>query len=89
MKADIQSTLDERGKRYGSFSGNAKISQELKSVCWSQPHWARLSNSQCEAVEMICHKLGRVLNGDPTYADSWRDIAGYAQLVVNELEGEG
>jgi hypothetical protein len=28
----------------------------------------------------------RICNGDPFYVDSWRDIAGYAQLVVNELE---
>ena len=36
---------------------------------------------------MIAHKIGRILNGDPNYADSWVDIAGYAQLVANELEG--
>ena len=35
---------------------------------------------------MICHKLSRIANGDPFYADSWHDIAGYSQLVVNILE---
>ena len=42
----------------------------------------------CEAINMICHKLGRIANGDPTYDDSWRDIAGYAMLVVRYLNGE-
>jgi hypothetical protein len=35
---------------------------------------------------MITHKISRILNGDPNYDDSWRDIAGYAMLVVKELE---
>ena len=35
---------------------------------------------------MILHKVARILNGDPDYVDSWADIAGYAQLVVNILE---
>jgi hypothetical protein len=34
---------------------------------------------------MIAHMLGRILNGDPDYADSWHDIAGYAQLVADRL----
>jgi hypothetical protein len=37
---------------------------------------------------MICHKLGRIVNGDPNYADSWIDIAGYAKLVADRLEGK-
>lgn len=36
---------------------------------------------------MICHKLARIVNGDPGYSDSWRDIAGYAMLVSNRLDG--
>ena len=35
---------------------------------------------------MICHKIGRIVNGDPDYADSWIDIAGYAKLVADRLE---
>lgn len=36
---------------------------------------------------MTAHKLGRILNGDPHYADSWIDIAGYNKLVADRLEG--
>jgi len=35
---------------------------------------------------MICHKIGRIVNGDPNYYDSWADIAGYAKLVSDRLE---
>jgi hypothetical protein len=33
------------------------------------------------------HKVARILNGDPDYADSWRDIIGYARLVEKRLTG--
>jgi len=36
---------------------------------------------------MNAHKIGRILNGDPNWSDSWHDIAGYAQLVANRLNG--
>ena len=34
---------------------------------------------------MILHKIGRIINGDADYADSWHDIAGYASLVDKRL----
>jgi uncharacterized ferritin-like protein (DUF455 family) len=82
--SDIDNTLKERGARYGDFRSHAEISQMLKSLVLD--HDAQLAPYQAEALEMICHKLARIVNGDPNYADSWRDIAGYAQLVVRELE---
>jgi hypothetical protein len=36
---------------------------------------------------MIATKASRVLQGDPNHADSWADIAGYAQLVAERLQG--
>ena len=41
---------------------------------------------QIESLEMILHKIARILNGNPNYSDSWFDIAGYSMLVYNELE---
>lgn len=86
MASDIQQTLNERGNRYGEFNEHARITQEIKNVLQSGRSWETCNASQREALEMIAHKLGRIVNGDPNYDDSWRDIAGYAQLVVNELE---
>jgi hypothetical protein len=45
-----------------------------------------LDSDQLEALDMIAHKIARILNGDPNYADNWIDIAGYATLVANRLE---
>jgi hypothetical protein len=83
----VEATLEERGKRYGAFSGHASISQGLKYRMSEARNWSSLNASQMESLEMIAHKIGRILNGDPNYADSWHDIAGYAQLVEDQLNG--
>lgn len=65
----------------------AVVMQNLKSVMRDTPNWECLKPSQREALEMIQHKIGRILNGDPDYDDNWVDISGYATLVVEELRG--
>lgn len=84
----IDAIITERGSRYGKFNDGAAIMQELKFVMREVDGWHNLTPSQREALDMIQHKIGRILNGDPTYDDSWKDIAGYATLIVNELNGE-
>ncbi len=83
----LTATLAERGSRYGVFTEHARITQTLKAMMRNSPRWAQLRADQEEALEMIAHKIGRILNGDPNYADSWVDIAGYAKLVADRLEG--
>ena len=83
----LTQTLTDRGKRYGPFTGHAEITQDLKRLMQGTTKWGGLSYDQKEALEMIAHKIGRILNGDPDYADSWIDIAGYAKLVADRLEG--
>lgn len=81
----IDATVEERGNRYGAFKDGADIMQELKSVMRSTRNWSNLTPSQREALEMIQHKVGRILNGDPNYIENFTDIAGYAILVKNEM----
>lgn len=85
----LQETLTERGKRYGTFIGHAAITQELKQVIklHLMKNEKALADDQQESLDMICHKIGRIVNGDPGYVDSWVDIAGYAQLVADRLAG--
>jgi hypothetical protein len=85
-KMSVQTTLEQRGKRYGEFERHAEITQDLKRAMAASPNWDKdLTDSMREALEMIAHKIGRILNGDPTYADSWHDISGYATLVEQDL----
>ena len=83
MSRDTQAILDEREKTYGAYSMQSQISQSIKWVL--RKHDAKLLPYQREALDMIANKIGRILNGNPNYIDSWDDIAGYAKLVVNEL----
>ena len=78
---DVNATLAERGKRYGDFTTHAMITQAIKAVMHATPNWSKLSPDKKEALDMNAHKIGRILNGDPEYADSWHDIAGYAKLA--------
>ena len=88
---NVDDVLTERGKRYGLFKDHATITQDFKFLVrkhMGEAKGATLADDQKEALEMICHKIGRIVNGDPNYADSWTDIAGYAQLVSDRLEGK-
>ena len=87
---NIDKILAERDSRYGSFDSHAEISQQLKLVirCALEKRQKILEDDQYEALDMICHKIGRIINGDPDYSDSWIDIAGYAKLVADRLESE-
>ncbi len=85
---NIQDTLTERGKQYGVFEFHASIAQQLKEVMRTRGGWDHLSYDKMEALEMIQHKIARILNGDPNTHDSWHDIAGYATLIADTLEAK-
>lgn len=79
--SDINTILDERAKTHGNFSEQASLSQHFKKHL----HTCNLSSTQKEAMEMIMHKISRILNGDPNFKDHWDDISGYATLVSRDL----
>ena len=86
--SSIDATLSERGQRYGKFEDHAEHSLAIKTLLFTllgEEKAKTLKADQVEALNMIAHKLARITNGDPHYDDSWRDIAGYAQLVANRL----
>lgn len=84
--SDVTNTLQERGNRYGEFHEQSNYAQDMKAILRRSPNWATMTNDQREGLDMIANKIARILNGDPNYADSWHDIAGYAQLVEKRIE---
>lgn len=93
VAATTEAILTQRGTRYGAFKDHAEISSALRSIILQ--HYAKthvgepgMDAFMVEALIMICHKLGRIANGDPSYDDNWKDIAGYSQLVVDILHGK-
>lgn len=82
MSTSVNQILAERGDRYGTFAGHLPRGPDLKGVIRQAliERGKVLADDQMEALDMICHKIGRIVNGDPDYFDSWIDVAGYAQL---------
>lgn len=81
----IEDTLKERGGRYGSFETHAQFAEAINNVYESSPQWKDMKPDAKESLRIIANKIGRILNGDPDYDDNWRDIAGYATLVLNRI----
>lgn len=75
--------LAERGKTHGDYGNHAGYTQAIKDICRNSVSWPSLRAHERETVEMIAHKIGRILAGDPHFVDHWDDIAGYAKLSAD------
>lgn len=85
----IDDLLKDRGERYnlnGSYYDHAKLTQEMKELMRNHPGWETLQPDMMESLDMIVHKIARVINGCPTYKDNWMDIMGYSKLVADSLK---
>jgi hypothetical protein len=91
--SSIHDVLEQRGTRYGKFEDLASLSQALSQTVIQ--HYFKTHGGQeapplppfmVEALQIICHKLARIANGDPAYIDNWVDLQGYSQLVTDILQ---
>lgn len=90
---DLDKILKERGGNYGPFSGHALAAQLIKGVISEALQKNELYHAMSleqrailtEGLDMIAHKIGRIVNGNPFYDDSWKDIAGYATITEKFL----
>lgn len=89
--ADPAMLTAERGTTHGKFSDHARYTQLLKNVLYRgysdrvKRNQSQLTDQQRESLEMIAHKMGRILAGEPSFQDHWDDIAGYAHIANKEL----
>lgn len=74
--------LEQRRQTHGDFPDVAVIAQKTKDIWRAGARWETLSPVQREGLEMIAHKAARIVRGDANHLDHWRDIAGYAQRVI-------
>jgi hypothetical protein len=89
---DLKETLDKRGGSYGSFKTQAFVARQLKEIARSRlstnQNYHNLDAAQKavvdEGLDMILHKISRIVNGDPLFEDSWIDIAGYATITARD-----
>lgn len=82
----IEKILAEREKTHGDFRTHAAITDAIKYHMHNSSKWSYLSPTQREALDMIAHKIGRIIAGNPNVKDHWDDIAGYAKLVSMRIK---
>lgn len=78
---NINRTLEQRGSKYGTMPCNANLTRKLMATLEEHSGYAELSNVHVECLQMIMHKISRLMCGNPYYADNVHDIAGYATLL--------
>lgn len=78
--------LTERGTTHGAFSENARLSQAFENIARTGVNWEQLSDVQKEALKLMFHKVARFLSGNVKFLDNPRDIGGYLQLMLNEMQ---
>ena len=83
---EIKKVLQTRAGTYGEYRDVSQISQDIKKVTKNSRNYPLMPAYMLESLELIANKLARILNGDPLYDDSWRDISGYCTLVLMEIE---
>lgn len=81
----VTQVLEERGNDYGDYASKAQFIQGVKYLMRTSPSWEAMDADMRESMEMIAHKMGRTLYGNPTHKDNFLDIAGYAKLVADRL----
>ena len=87
----IRSTLGDdeaksREHQSGYYPHTATVSQYLKDIVRANWEGLKMEDPQAEAMDMIVHKIARIVSGDSTFQDHWLDIAGYAMLAHDNLD---
>lgn len=75
--------LVERENTHGDFKKVASVAQELKQVLKHTN--GNFTYVEQESLDLICTKLARIVCGKAHEPDHWKDIIGYATLVLESL----
>lgn len=84
--------LAERKQTHGEYRDDARAAMRLKDNLADEINrrvvrgQAPLIDIQRHALDMILHKIARIVTGDAWFKDHWDDIQGYAKLVADRIE---
>lgn len=79
--------LNTREETHGDFVTPCRISRRLKDVIYAELMHRGVRRQEMpadyalEALDMICHKIARIIAGRWDFPDHWDDISGYATQV--------
>ena len=77
--------INKRQSSHGEFNNNSRCTWVMLEIAQKERNWDKLTYGQKHGLYMILHKVARILEGDPNFADHWDDIAGYAAVVSQRL----
>jgi hypothetical protein len=78
--------LEQRRQTHGDFTDVALVAQATKDIWRAGAGWKNLSPVQREGLEMIAHKIARIICGNPNHLDHYIDIVGYAQRIIERTK---
>jgi len=86
----VGKVLDARAEQYGSFMQSSDTVIRIKGIMHNAVarNAVHLYPDQLQALDMIATKISRIVHGNPNHLDSWIDIAGYATLVADRIQGK-
>ena len=82
----VDQVLEQRNTIHGDFTEDATTAQALKYVMRKGRNWEDMPPWMKEALEQMQTKVARILAGDFTHLDHWKDLQGYPRLVETRLE---
>jgi len=84
------STIPNRDEQHGGLGPVGAIAQNLKTTMRAGVNWPRLSPGEQEGLDMIAHKIARILSGsNPSDPEHWSDVAGYTHAAMRLWEQQG
>lgn len=76
-----------RDHQHGGVEAVGAVEQPIKDALRAGRNWERLTPGEKCALDMIAHKLGRILSGaDPGDPEHWEDLAGYPTAAMRAKE---
>ena len=82
-------TIPNRDEQHGGMEAVGEVSQHMKMAMRDGRNWERLTDGEQEALDMIAHKIARILSGaDPHDPEHWTDLAGYAHAAMRTTTKE-
>jgi hypothetical protein len=76
--------IPNRDQQHGGMEAVGQLAQQIKGAMrYGGSNWHRLTPGEREALDMIAHKISRILSGaDPHDPEHWTDLAGYAHAAM-------
>lgn len=86
----LTGVLANRKAQYGDSGEVSKLSISLLEVAQEHPLYKKhMTHAMKMAFHMICNKVARQVCGGASKADTWVDIQGYLQIVIDDINGYG